>query len=161
VLCDAAPHLPDVRFPDAAPQVMRPERTFWEKATAIHVFCAQGNFRGGTRFARHWHDITRLDAAGFADSAAADRELAKAVAEHKSIFFAESTPTGTSIDYMAAVSGGLDLAPMGEALQTLADDYRRMVEDGLLLDEAEAFEELLQRCSALADKVNAATRGAA
>jgi hypothetical protein len=70
VACDAAPHLPDVSFPSATSQVMRPERTFWEKATAIHVFCAQGSFRGGDRYARHWHDVTRLDAAGFADSAA-------------------------------------------------------------------------------------------
>jgi hypothetical protein len=52
--CDAATHLQGVEFPTAAPQVMRAERTFWEKATAIHVFCAQGEFRGGGRFARHW-----------------------------------------------------------------------------------------------------------
>ncbi|MBT9459747.1 MAG: nucleotidyl transferase AbiEii/AbiGii toxin family protein, partial [Burkholderiaceae bacterium] len=61
VVCDAAAHLQGVEFPEATPQVMRAERTFWEKATAIHVFCAQGVFRGGDRFARHWHDVTRLD----------------------------------------------------------------------------------------------------
>jgi hypothetical protein len=104
VSCDAAPHLRGVSFPEATPQVMRPERTFWEKATAIHVFCAQGSFRGGARFARHWHDVTRLDSAGFADSAAADRSLAQAVARHKNIFFAESTPDGVPIDYGAAVT---------------------------------------------------------
>ena len=67
IRCDAAEFLDAVTFPTATPEVMRPERTFWEKATAIHVFCAQGAFRGGDRFARHWHDVTRLDAAGFAD----------------------------------------------------------------------------------------------
>jgi hypothetical protein len=36
-----------------------------------------------------------------------------------------------------------------------------MVEDGLLLDDAEPFEVLLQRCQALALKVNAAALGAA
>ena len=46
---------------------MRAERTFGEKATAIHVFCAQSTFRGGERFARHWHDVARLDTAGCAD----------------------------------------------------------------------------------------------
>jgi hypothetical protein len=159
VHCDAASHVPDVAFPHATPQVMRPERTFWEKATAIHVFCAQGNFRGGARFARHWHDLTRLDAAGFADSAAADHVLARAVAVHKGVFFAEAAPDGTPIDYTLAVSGGLNLAPKGEALRTLADDYRRMVEDGLLLEYAEAFDQLLLRCQAIAEKVNAAMRG--
>lgn len=155
VVCDATAHLNDVSFPKATPHVMRAERTFWEKATAIHVFCAQGTFRGGARFARHWHDVTRLDAAGFADRAAADRGLAQAVAEHKGIFFPELTPAGTPIDYLAAVTGGLTLAPAGEARDVLASDYEHMVEDGLLLDDAEPFESLLERCQALAEKVNA------
>jgi len=158
VLCDAASHLQELGFPKATPQVMRPERTFWEKATAIHVFCARGSFRGGARFARHWHDVTRLDAAGFADSAAADPELAQAVAAHKGIFFAESTPEGEPIDYCSAVTGALRLAPSGEARKVLAEDYARMVEDGLLLDEAESFDVLLERCQALAEKVNAMVR---
>ena len=91
--CDAAAHLRGVEFPEATPQVMRAERTFWEKSTVIHVFCVQGVFRGGSRFARHWHDVTRLDAAGFADSAIADAALASAVPDHKSIFFAEKKRT--------------------------------------------------------------------
>jgi len=83
------------------------------------------------------------------------------VAEHKSIFFAESMPDGAPIDYRAAVTGALDLAPSGDARKTLAEDYQRMVEDGLLLDDAEPFDVLLQRCQALALKVNAAALGAA
>ena len=43
---DAARQLPDVSLPSATPQRMRPERRFWEKATAIHVLCTQGQ-RGG------------------------------------------------------------------------------------------------------------------
>ena len=160
VRCDAAEHFSDARFPECLPKVMRPERTFWEKATAILAFCTQGSFRGGARFARHWHDITRLDAAGFADSAAADRALAAAVAAHKSIFFAEAAPDGTPIDYRAAVTGALVLAPSGDARRTLAEDYQRMVGDGLLLDDAEPFDALLQRCRAIAVKVNAAARNA-
>ncbi len=34
IRCDAAEYLQNVEFPVATPQVMRPERTFWEKATA-------------------------------------------------------------------------------------------------------------------------------
>lgn len=156
VHCDAAAHLRGVEFPEATPQVMRAERTFWEKATAIHVFCAQGAFRGGDRFARHWHDVTRLDAAGFADSAMADTALAKAVAEHKSIFFAEKGPDGKLIDYYAAVSGGLSLVPGDDALGKLAADYQHMVDDGLFLDEVESFDTLLQHCQTIQEKANAA-----
>ena len=39
--CDAAVHIPEVSFPSANPFVMLAERTFWEKATAVHVFCRQ------------------------------------------------------------------------------------------------------------------------
>jgi len=158
VLCDAAAHLQGVEFPEATPQVMRAERTFWEKATAIHVFCAQGVFRGGDRFARHWHDGTRLDAAGFADSAIKDTALAKAVADHKSIFFAEKGPDGESIDYHAAVSGGLRLVPDEGALAKLGTDYQHMINDGLFLDEVESFDALLRQCQSIQEKANAASR---
>jgi hypothetical protein len=63
VISDAAEYMPMVSFPTARPRVMRVERTFWEKATAIHVFCLQGRFRSAERFARHWHDVVRLDEA--------------------------------------------------------------------------------------------------
>lgn len=155
IRCDAAEHLQGVEFPTATPQVMRAERTFWEKATAIHVFCAQGEFRGGDRFARHWHDVTRLDAAGFADAAIADKALAQAVADHKSVFFAEKNTQGDVIDYHLAVSGGLQLVPDDGALAKLATDYQHMVDDGLFLDDAEPFESLLERCKTIQQKANA------
>ncbi len=60
VACDAAAHLPELAFPTASPAVMLAERTFWEKATAVHVFCRQER-RRGERLSRHWHDLARLD----------------------------------------------------------------------------------------------------
>jgi hypothetical protein len=154
VRCDAAEHLPNVVFPAATARAMRPERTFWEKATAIHVFCAQGAFRGGERFSRHWHDLTKLDAFGFADAALASREVATAVSRHKAMFFAERDSNGIPIDYDQAVSGGLHLVPNGATLDGLEQDYLGMVEDGLLLDEAEQFSNLMNRCREIERKAN-------
>jgi len=113
VTCDAARYVPDVVFPAAAPSVMRPERTFWEKATAIHVFYRGGRFRGAERFSRHWYDIVALDRATFVDAAIRDRELARRVARHKSMFFRETDEHGRSIEYEAAVNGALQLVPDG------------------------------------------------
>lgn len=155
IRCDAATHLQGVGFPTAMPKVMRAERTFWEKATAIHVFCSQGEFRGGDRFARHWHDVTRLDAAGFADAAITDKALARAVAEHKTMFFAEKNTHGEVIDYHAAAAGFLQLVPKGGTLAKLALDYQHMVDDGLFLDDAEPFDALLKQCTAIQQKANA------
>jgi hypothetical protein len=157
VVCDAAASLDGVEFPVTRPRVMHAERTFWEKATAIHVFCLQERLRG-ERFARHWHDIVRLDEAGLAKAAFADRELANAVATHKSMFFAEKAAYGKTIDYGAAVNGHLHLVPGGKALEALEDDYRRMVDDGLLLEDAEPFATLMRRCTELAKRANSAAK---
>lgn len=154
ITCDAATSIPGVVFPSASARVMRPERTFWEKATAVHVFCQQGEFRGGERFSRHWYDLTRLDAAGFADAALADRTLADAVAKHKSMFFSEKSASGAMIDYGAVVSGGLQLVPGDEALANLSLDYARMLDDGLLPTDAEPFETLLEQCRDLEARAN-------
>lgn len=155
VACDAAAHLTQLLFPSATPRVMRIERTFWEKATAVHVYCIQGRFRGADRFARHWHDIARLGETGHAARALADMQVARAVARHKSFFFPERDADGKAIDYEAAITGGLRLVPEGAARELLAEDYRRMVEDGLLLDEAESFDALLQRCEDIEKEADA------
>ncbi len=156
VACDASGLIEGVEFPTARPRVMHAERTFWEKATAIHVFCLQERLRGD-RFARHWHDVAKLDEAGLAAAAFADRDLAQAVARHKGMFFAERAADRSPIDYLAAVSGGLRLVPAGDALKALEEDYARMVEDGLLLEDAEPFEALMARCADIAARANRAS----
>lgn len=153
VTCDAAAYLPGVEFPTARPRVMRAERTFWEKATAIHVFCAQGRLRG-ERFARHWYDIVKLDQAGYADLALKDRALAKAVAIHKSMFFAEKDSLNRPIDYVAAISGQLKLVPATESLKVLSTDYEKMLTDGLLFESVEAFDELMGRSADIERRAN-------
>lgn len=155
VTCDAAGLVDGVVFPTARPRVMHAERTFWEKATAIHVFCLQERLRGD-RFARHWHDVARLDEAGFAAAAFADRELANAVARHKAMFFAEKAPDRSQIDYAAAVNGSLQLVPAGDGAKALEEDYARMIEDGLLLEEAEPFDALMERCAEITARANGA-----
>ena len=155
IVCDAASVIEGVEFPTARPRVMHAERTFWEKATAIHVFCLQNRMRGD-RFSRHWHDVARLDDAGIAAAAIEDRALATAVARHKTMFFAEKAADATWIDYGTATSGHLQLVPGGDALKALADDYGRMVEDGLLASTPEPFGDLMDRCAGIARKANAA-----
>jgi hypothetical protein len=157
VICDAAEYLSDLVFPKAAPRVMHVERTFWEKATAIHVFCRQRRLRG-ERFARHWYDLTRLDAAGYAAKALVDRDLARAVARHKAWFFSEKDEAGTVIDYMAAVSGDLQLVPEGTARENLETDYAQMVEDGILLDDREPFDAVIERCRIIQARANATVK---
>jgi hypothetical protein len=153
ITCDAAEHLPDLEFPAAKPRVMLPKRTFWEKATAVHVFCKQGT--QGDRLSRHWHDLVRLDDAGYAQEAFDDRALAKEVAEFKGKFFRFKDGNGNPIDYAAAVSGALQLVPDAETLKLLEADYKKMADDGILLEDAEPFADLIKCCADLERRANA------
>ena len=148
VVCDVAAQLPDIIFPQARPNTMLAERTFWEKATAIHVYCRQER-RRGERLSRHWYDLARLDEVNIAANALADHALALSVARHKAIFFSENDARGERIDYKAAVSGDLQLIPSGTARAVLADDYEKMLADGMLLDQSEPFDTLMERCAAI------------
>ena len=132
---------------------MPAKRTFWEKATAVHVFCRQER-RRGERLSKHWHDLVRLDDSGIASTALADRGLAHSVARHKAMFFPEKGAAGNRIDYEAAVSGGLQLVPSGLAREALADDYRAMLGDGMLPDDSEPFEALIERCADIEARAN-------
>lgn len=158
VICDAARHVDTLQFPTARVRAMCAESTWWEKATAVHVFCHQGSFRGGERFARHWYDLVMLDRSGHAGRAIDDRQLADAVAKRKSIFFVEKQD-GRTISYQEAVSGSLRLVPEGDALASLQRDYAAMAADGLFLGTTPSFEELVERCRELEGRANAAHSG--
>jgi hypothetical protein len=93
VACDLAEPFPEVSFPTASPLVMDVARTFWEKATAAHVFCAQGRVRS-ERYARHWHDLAAIARSPHLAAVIADRTVATAVACHKSRFFIEKDAAG-------------------------------------------------------------------
>jgi hypothetical protein len=153
VACDIAPEIEGVTFPVAQPLVMAAERTFWEKATAAHVYCLQGRLRGD-RYSRHWYDLAAIAKTPHFAIACADYALARAVAEHKSMFFIEKDAAGTKIDYFAATTGQLQLIPTGESMVALANDYAAMLEDGLLALNQPSFAEIIEQCRAIQDEAN-------
>ncbi len=153
VSCDATEHLPDLTFPKTDARVMRVERTAWEKMTAIHVFCLQGNIKD--QLARHWSDIVRLDGVGHIEAAIHDRDIARRVADHKSKFFIEKDSRGDRIDYFGAINGGLVLVPEGEVLKLLEADYGKMVEGRLFLRDPEPFKVVIERCADIQGRANA------
>lgn len=155
--CDAARYVDGVDFPHAKPRVMSAERTFWEKATACHVFVAADNFSIDRR-ARHWYDLVCLYDHGIAQQAINDRILANDVATHKALFFRYRDADGQFVNYSEAVNGHLQLRPTKASLEQLANDYARMVGDGLLFeDSAPSFEHMMTKCRQIEELANSAT----
>jgi len=155
VTCDMEGHVQNVSFPIASPQVMSVTRTFWEKATAAHVYCAQGRIRS-ERYARHWHDLVAIGRSQYFADAIADRTVAAAVGRHKSFFFVEKDAAGNVVDYLSAVTGHLKIVPEGEARQALAADYANMLADAVMVGEALPFDQLMRACGDVETRVNQA-----
>jgi hypothetical protein len=63
-------------------------------------------------------------------AACGNPDLAKALAEHKSVFFVEKNAASTKIDYFAATGGQLQSIPTGESLASLGQDYTALREVG-------------------------------
>lgn len=158
VSCDMDGHVPGLTFPIASPLVMSLARTFWEKATAAHVYCAQGRIRG-ERYARHWYDLAAIARSSHFTAAITDRAVASAVANHKSHFFIEKDAEGSVIDYAAATTGHLKIVPEGEAKAALAEDYAAMLTDEVMVDDALPFDSLIEACTELEAKVNSMALG--
>lgn len=156
VTCDMAGQIDGVEFPEASPMVMSVARTFWEKATAAHVYCAQGRIRG-ERYARHWHDLAAIARSGYYEGSVTERAVAQTVAEHKTYFFSEKNVAGKIIDYFAATNGQLKLVPDGAAREALADDYINMVADEVMVGNALPFDTLMQACAEIEARANAKT----
>ena len=155
VECDLAALMPDITFPEATPLVMKIERTFWEKATAAHVFCLQNRLRG-ERFSRHWYDIAKLVQSARLEASLPAKEYGKLVVAHKSMFFAEKDQSGVSIDYAECLRGRLRLVPTGATYEALAEDYAKMVEDGVMLQNAQDFRALMDECVEIERRINQA-----
>jgi hypothetical protein len=157
VACDIAPIREEVEFPLALPLVMAAERTFWEKATAAHIYCLQGRLRG-ERYSRHWFDLAAIAKTVHFANAIGDQQLAIQVAEHKSMFFSEKDAAGEKIDYFKTTNGSLQLIPEGASRAALETDYAAMLEDGLLALDQPEFSVLMESCSAIQNQANQSLR---
>lgn len=138
-----------LQFPQATITVLDAERTFWEKATLIHVECQRGVRQSAERLSRHWYDLSKLYGNTIGQSALSDLVLLKDVVAHKSIFYSASYA-----NYEACLQGDLRLIPEGEALKLLEKDYSKMVTAGMFYGDAPSFDELIAQLAQIQEHIN-------
>ena len=151
VVCDAAAHLPGLAFPEALPAVMLAERTFWEKATSMHVYCLRPGRAMVEALARPRPSGRRRNRS----TRSRGPRTRSVCCPHKAMFFRENDSNRQRIDYHAAVSGNLRLVPSGAAQEALAADYASMLSTGMLLDMDESFGTVMERCAVIEARANA------
>lgn len=135
---------------------MKPERTFWEKATLAHVFCEQESFPGD-HYSRHWYDLSEFLGTEFHSRAANDLALAKQVADYKNAFFRAKSADGTHIDYEESILNGLRIVPNESGLRILEDDYTAMSNAGLIMAPVPPFNEVMDKCRAIEVSITGST----
>ncbi len=116
---------------------MAAERTFWEKATLLHMWHhapPEKKFRD--RQSRHYYDVVRLYEHDLGKIAVRDIKLLLEVARHKEVFFPAAWAR-----YTDAKPGTLRLVPPDARVPELEQDYRTMRE--MIFGEPPKFEHLL------------------
>lgn len=145
-----AAHTVDLFFPTAEVSVLAGERTFWEKATLIHVECLRDDFEARVaRKSRHWYDLFKLANHEVGKRALADLTLLEDVVKHKSVFFHSA-----KANYHACVNGELRLVPHERSRRALEEDYQRMIEEGMFEGTPPSVNDLLGKLSDLEMRVN-------
>lgn len=150
IIADIAPYLPDIIFPVARISVLSPQRTFWEKATLIHVECHRPKIRENAhRLSRHWYDLAQLASHDIGRRSLTDISLLLDVVQIKKTFFY----SGFS-NYDACLSGGIRLLPDRELLNALARDYKAMQDAGMFYGASLPFDIIVDRLQSLETVVN-------
>ena len=147
---DIASHVTGVTLPSADVTVLSPARTFWEKATLIHVECHRRELRAGAeRLSRHWYDLAKLADHDIGRQAMQDVELLRDVVRIKQTFFRSAYS-----NYDRCLSGGLLLVPATALLAALREDYEAMIVAGMFFGEALPFNDILARLRDLEHAIN-------
>ncbi len=147
---DIAKHVPALDFPSSKISVLAPARTFWEKATLMHVDCQRNEFRiGAERLSRHWYDLAMLADLALGQAAVTDRTLLADVVKHKKVFY-----NASYANYDACLVGQIRLIPDDAALAALRDDFQRMIGAGMFIGEPPAFDAIVDRLRTLETTIN-------
>jgi hypothetical protein len=114
------------------------ERTFWEKATLIHVASVKEQ-RYWEVHARHWYDLIRIVESKHGERCMADQDSAQSVVEFESWFYSEK-----SVDYKDAITGKIRIVPTGDIQSALKSDYVGLA--GMFERDPYVFDILIDKC---------------
>lgn len=147
---DIAPHVTGLAFPHSTVSVLSPARTFWEKATLMHVECQRNEFcASAERLSRHWYDLAKLADRDHGLAAIEDRALLADVVKHKKVFY-----NASYANYDACLLGQLRLIPEDAVLAALSDDFQGMIGAGMFIGEPPTFDAIVDRLRALETAIN-------
>jgi len=129
-------------------KVLGVERTFWEKATILHMLYHQDPGKPlADRMSRHYYDMAQLTRRDAKARAMDNIDLLKEVAHHKSVFFKAAWA-----NYEDASPGSLRLIPNETLKAALRQDYAGMRE--MIIGDAPSFDDVLSAIEGFEAEIN-------
>ncbi len=131
-----------------AVRVLAAERTFWEKATILHmIYYYPSEKNAPPRMSRHYYDIYAMADSPIYKRALENISLLKTVAEHKALFFKANWA-----HYEEATPAGLRLLPREDQMSALKNDYRQMQQ--MFFEEPPTFDQIIEKLRGLEKEIN-------
>jgi len=130
----------DLVFPTGDVVVLSPERTFWEKATLIHVECNRKIFKSdANRLSRHWYDLLMLAKHDVGKAAIKNHNLLEDVVRHKRVFYHYGF-----VDYNDCLDNRFCLLPQEADTILLQEDYQKMLDNGMIYGALPSFGDIIK-----------------
>lgn len=127
-------------FPQPSIETLSPIRTFWEKATLIHVECNRKRLiQSPERLSRHWYDLFMLSKSWVGEEAFIQRNILQNVIQHKTALF-----NASYAHYDRCLNGNFRLIPDEPEQKHLEKDYRQMRKAGMFLKTPPEFDQMIQ-----------------
>jgi hypothetical protein len=124
------------------------ERTFWEKATILHIeYHRPADKPMRSRLSRDCYDVCCMAAHPAGQKAMADLDLLARAVRHKRTYFQSARE-----NYAAAKPGSLRLVPADSRLADLKADYKQMQE--MFTEPPQPFSEILRQLRNIEDTLN-------
>ena len=144
-----APYLAEIPMllhePQVICSVLVPDRTFWEKVTALHVESFQAKAK--QFFSRHYYDVAAMLKTQVGTTASRDLAMLEDVRVFKSIYY-----YAASARYDLATPGSLVVVPDKGLLRELAIDYRNMRQ--MFLSDPPPFDWVIDQLGAFQGELN-------
>lgn len=138
----------DVTIEGASVRVLAAERTFWEKATILHMIYHYPKDKNvPPRMSRHYYDLFAMVDSPVYKKSLEKISLLKHVSDHKSLFFKANWA-----HYEEAKPGSLRLVPRDDQISQLKIDYRQMQQ--MFFEDPPSFDSILEKLKTVEEKIN-------
>jgi hypothetical protein len=142
----------NLNFPNPRVDTLSPIRTFWEKATLIHVEYHRDRLDNTPeRLSRHWYDLYMLHHSWVGKEALSrnGNDILKSVIEHKKAFF-----NAGYANYDDCLLGELRLVPTSHHLNNLEQDFEKMIKADMFYETPASFNHIIKNLKDLESTIN-------